>query len=101
GRDLANPTSLIESVAMLLAWLEERGRGEKFAAASQRIMSAVDATLTVPALRTRDLGGPLRTNAFTEQVIARLAHAEHAGRGKKSDLITVQRTPLVPIVKMP
>jgi len=28
GRDLANPTSLIESAAMLLAWLEERGRGE-------------------------------------------------------------------------
>ena len=78
GRDLANPTSLIESVAMLLAWLEERGRGEKFAAASQRIVSAVDATLTVPALRTRDLGGPLGTKAFTEQVIARLAHAEHA-----------------------
>src|SRR5258706_2753893 len=45
GRDLANPTSLIESAAMLLAWLEERGRGEKFAAASRRIISAVDAAI--------------------------------------------------------
>jgi 3-isopropylmalate dehydrogenase len=73
GRDLANPTSLIESAAMLLAWLEERGRGEKFAAASRRIISAVDAAIAVPDHRTRDLGGPLGTKAFTAQVIGHLA----------------------------
>jgi isocitrate/isopropylmalate dehydrogenase len=73
GRDLANPTSLIESAAMLLAWLEERGRGEKFAAASRRIISAVDAAIAVPHHRTRDLGGPLGTKAFTAHVIAGLA----------------------------
>ena len=73
GRDLANPTSLIESAAMLLAWLEERGRGEKFVAASQRIISAVDAAIAVPHHRTRDLGGPLGTKAFTAHVIAGLA----------------------------
>jgi len=76
GRDLANPTSLIESAAMLLAWLEERGRGEKFAAASQRIISAVDAAIAVPHHRTRDLGGPLGTKAFAAQVIAGLAGSE-------------------------
>jgi isocitrate/isopropylmalate dehydrogenase len=73
GRDLANPVSLIESAAMLLAWLEERGRGEKFAAASRRIMNAVDAAIAVPGHRTRDLGGPLGTKAFTAQVISGLA----------------------------
>jgi isocitrate/isopropylmalate dehydrogenase len=73
GRDVANPTSLIESAAMLLAWLEERGRGEKFAAASRRIMSAVDAAIAVPDHRTRDLGGPLGTKAFSAYVIAGLA----------------------------
>ena len=73
GRDLANPTSLIESVAMLLAWLEERGRGERFAMASRRIIGAVDAAIAVPDHRTRDLGGPLGTKAFTAQVIGRLA----------------------------
>jgi len=73
GRDLANPTSLIESAAMLLAWLEERGRGKKFAAASRRIISAVDAAIAVPQHRTRDLGGPLGTKAFTAHVIAGLA----------------------------
>jgi isocitrate/isopropylmalate dehydrogenase len=73
GRDLANPASLIESAAMLLAWLEERGRGEKFAEASRRIMHAVDAAIAVPQHRTRDLGGPLGTKAFAAQVIAGLA----------------------------
>jgi len=73
GRDLANPASLIESAAMLLAWLEERWRGEKFAAAGRRIMRAVDAAIAAPHHRTRDLGGPLGTQAFTAQVIAGLA----------------------------
>jgi 3-isopropylmalate dehydrogenase len=73
GRDVANPTSLIESAAMLLAWLEKRGRGEKFAAASRRIMSAVDAAIAVPDHRTRDLGGPLGTKAFSAHVVAGLA----------------------------
>jgi isocitrate/isopropylmalate dehydrogenase len=74
GRDLANPTSLIESAAMLLAWLEERGRGDKFAAASRRIMNAVDAAIAAPDHRTRDLGGPLGTKAFTAEVIAGLVN---------------------------
>jgi 3-isopropylmalate dehydrogenase len=76
GRDLANPASLIESAAMLLAWLEERGRGEKFAAAGRRIMQAVDAAIAAPQHRTRDLGGPLGTQAFAAQVIAGLAASE-------------------------
>jgi isocitrate/isopropylmalate dehydrogenase len=57
---------------MLLAWLEERGRGEKFSAASRCIIHAVDAAIAVPDHRTRDLGGPLGTKAFTERVIAGL-----------------------------
>jgi isocitrate/isopropylmalate dehydrogenase len=75
GRDLANPASLIESAAMLLAWLEERGRGGKFALARQRIVDAVDAAVAVPDRRTRDLGGPLGTKAFTAQVITGLAES--------------------------
>jgi 3-isopropylmalate dehydrogenase len=69
GKDLANPSSLIESAAMLLSWLEERGNGAKFAAAGRCITKAVDATIAVAANRTRDLGGPLGTKAFTERVI--------------------------------
>ena len=72
GRDIANPASLIESAAMLLAWLEERGRGAQFAAAAQAIMAALDAAIAVPETRTRDLGGPLGTKAFAAQVFAGL-----------------------------
>jgi isocitrate/isopropylmalate dehydrogenase len=72
GRDLANPASLIESAAMLLAWLEERGRGANFALAARRIMQALDATLAMAEERTADLGGPLGTKAFTARVVARL-----------------------------
>jgi len=70
GKDLANPISLIESAAMLLSWLEERGHGANFAAAGRCIAKAVDATIAVAANRTRDLGGPLGTKAFTARVIA-------------------------------
>jgi 3-isopropylmalate dehydrogenase len=74
GKDIANPTSLIESAAMLLSWLEERGNGANFAAAGQCIARAVDATIAVAANRTRDLGGPLGTKAFTARVIAAISN---------------------------
>jgi isocitrate/isopropylmalate dehydrogenase len=73
GHDIANPTSLIESAAMLLSWLAERGHGENFAAAGHSIFKALDATLAVPACRTRDLGGALGTKAFAARVIANIA----------------------------
>jgi len=72
GRDIANPTSLILSAAMLLEWLaEHRGlnAGEK---AASSISDAVDATLADPAARTRDLGGDLGTKAFTQRLTDRL-----------------------------
>lgn len=72
GRGVANPASLIESAAMLLAWLEQRGRGKNFAEAAKRIVAAIDATIAVPANRTRDLGGRLGTKAFTAKVIKTL-----------------------------
>jgi 3-isopropylmalate dehydrogenase len=75
GRDLANPTSLIESAAMLLSWLAERGHGEHFAAAGHSIVEALDATIAVPAYRTRDLGGQVGTKAFTARVVDGIAAA--------------------------
>jgi isocitrate/isopropylmalate dehydrogenase len=76
GKDVANPSSLIESAAMLLAWLEERGASANFAAAARSITAAIDSTIAVTAHRTRDLGGPLGTKAFTAKVIEAVARAE-------------------------
>jgi isocitrate/isopropylmalate dehydrogenase len=39
-------------------------------------MAAVDAVIAVPEQRTRDLGGPLGTKAFTAHLIAHLAKPE-------------------------
>lgn len=68
GQDVANPTSLILSVAMLLDWLAEHRDRPDLAAAAALIDRSVDRTLENPDTRTRDLGGSLGTNAFADAV---------------------------------
>jgi isocitrate/isopropylmalate dehydrogenase len=70
GQDRANPTSLIGSAAMLLAWLGDRRKDNELHAAAAAIESALDRTLAAPDGRTRDLGGKLGTKAFGERVAA-------------------------------
>jgi 3-isopropylmalate dehydrogenase len=72
GRDLANPTSLILSAAMLLEWLARRHGNAACALAAQKIDAAIDAAINDPATRTRDLGGTLGTQDFAKNVAARL-----------------------------
>jgi len=57
GKDLANPSSLIGSLAMLLRHLGA-------ADAASAIDTALDTALSRPETRTRDLGGTLGTAAF-------------------------------------
>ncbi len=68
GRDIANPTSLILSAAMMLDWLGEQRKVAALEAAGQAIDAAVDRVLADPASRTRDLGGSLGTREFGERV---------------------------------
>jgi 3-isopropylmalate dehydrogenase len=68
GRDVANPTSLILSAAMMLRWLAERRGDAALEEAGVAIERAVDATLADPGTRTRDLGGMLGTSAFAAAV---------------------------------
>jgi isocitrate/isopropylmalate dehydrogenase len=72
GQDKANPSSLIGSVAMLLAWLGERRDDERLLRAAEGIEHALDAVIAVPEWRTGDLGGPLGTRAFAEKVAEQL-----------------------------
>src|SRR6476659_3734887 len=73
GKDVANPASLIGSVAMLLTWLGERRSDPKFIRAADLIERALDQAIAKPETRTRDLGGPLGTRAFGERVAAAVA----------------------------
>ncbi|MGO4675019.1 isocitrate/isopropylmalate dehydrogenase family protein [Bosea sp. 2YAB26] len=72
GQNLANPTSLILSAAMLLDWRGRRDANAKLIAAAGAIERAVDVVLDDPATRTRDIGGTLGTDAFAEAVTAEL-----------------------------
>ncbi|MDQ7859095.1 MAG: isocitrate/isopropylmalate family dehydrogenase [Armatimonadota bacterium] len=71
GRDAANPTGEILSVAMLLRWLGERHGDPALVVAAGRIEAAVERAFAA-GTRTRDLGGALGTRAFTEAVLAGL-----------------------------
>lgn len=78
GKDLANPTSLILSAAMLLDWMGTRHSKPALSKAGSAIQAAIDKVLLTPATRTRDLGGLLGTKAFTQAVIAALKGNETA-----------------------
>jgi len=75
GQDRANPVSLVLSAAMLLGWLGRRHGRENFATAERVVGSAVDELIKDPATCTRDLGGPLGTQAFTAALCDRLRSA--------------------------
>jgi 3-isopropylmalate dehydrogenase len=68
GQDRANPTSLILSAAMLLAWMGEKRRTEALSRAATAIEAAIDQMLVHPSTRTPDLGGALGTQAFARAV---------------------------------
>ena len=73
GAGVANPSSLIGSAAMLLAWLGERRGDASLTRAAALIEEALDRTIEQPEYRTRDLGGPLGTGAFTDRVVAAIS----------------------------
>ena len=68
GKNIANPSSLIGSAAMLLAWLGERRKDDKLTRAAAAIEAALDKTIADPNTRTPDMGGKLGTDAFGEAV---------------------------------
>jgi 3-isopropylmalate dehydrogenase len=67
GQNVANPTSMILSIAMLLEWLGKR-RGDTNLLKAGKEMAATDRTLAVPEFRTRDLGGSMGTQEFAQRV---------------------------------
>ncbi|HEV7394780.1 MAG TPA: isocitrate/isopropylmalate family dehydrogenase, partial [Burkholderiales bacterium] len=71
-KDIANPTGLILSTAMLLDWLGNRRSRSELGQAAHAIEAAVDAVLANAATRTVDLGGNTGTRAFGAAVVAQL-----------------------------
>jgi 3-isopropylmalate dehydrogenase len=72
GRDIANPFSLILSMALLLAWHGERSGAARFESAARAIENAVAAAIQ-GGRATRDVGGTLGTAATGQAIVEILA----------------------------
>ena len=73
GNNIANPTSMILSVAMLLSWMGTRHNKPALHQAARAMESAIDAVLADPKSRTRDLGGMMTSDEFGRHVAAVVA----------------------------
>ncbi|MFW7378258.1 MAG: isocitrate/isopropylmalate dehydrogenase family protein [Oligoflexus sp.] len=65
GKGLANPTALLLSAIMMLDHLDMKE-------CSERVQRALRKTLANPETRTKDLGGSLSTQPFTDAIIGNL-----------------------------
>src|SRR5581483_5496391 len=72
GRDVANPFSLILSMALLLAWHGERKGERRFEEAARAVEGAVAAAIEAGQV-TKDIGGALGTAATGRAVVEILA----------------------------
>jgi isocitrate/isopropylmalate dehydrogenase len=84
GRNLANPTSLILSAAMLLEWRGRRDNEPRLLAGAAAIEAAIDVVLANPATRTRDTGGELGTDRFCAAVCAAIREAASSSEATRS-----------------
>ena len=65
GRNIANPTALLQTAVLMLHHLGEHVRAE-------RIFGALLGVLSKPELRTGDLGGKASTSSFADSIISAL-----------------------------
>ena len=63
GKNMANPTALLQSGILMLRYLGERNAADK-------IEKALHYTLSKKEVRTRDLGGTASTTEYTEAIVA-------------------------------
>ncbi|WP_194712618.1 isocitrate/isopropylmalate dehydrogenase family protein [Noviherbaspirillum soli] len=72
GRDCANPSSLVLSAAMLLAWHGQRSGDQAFVTAARAIEQATTEAIACGEM-TADVGGRMGTKAAGKALTARLA----------------------------
>lgn len=68
GLNIANPTGIISSAAMLLRWLAEKHTDHKLADVATTVECALYQTLQ-DDVKTKDLGGHASTSDFTEAIL--------------------------------
>jgi isocitrate dehydrogenase (NAD+) len=66
GKDVANPTALLQSAILMLRYLDET-------AAADKAQKALEAAYTAGKTLTRDVGGTAGTTQFTDAILAAMA----------------------------
>jgi isocitrate dehydrogenase (NAD+) len=62
GKDMANPTALLQSAVLMLHHINEK-------AAAERVQSAIEQVYREGKVLTRDVGGTAGTNTFADAVL--------------------------------
>ncbi|HET7345716.1 MAG TPA: isocitrate dehydrogenase (NAD(+)) [Acidobacteriaceae bacterium] len=65
GKDIANPTALLQSAILMLRHIDEDGAADK-------VQAALEKTYSAKKTLTRDVGGKAGTRAFADAVIANM-----------------------------
>ena len=68
GKDIANPTALLQSAILMLHHIDET-------AAAERLQTALEHVYTEKKTLTRDVHGTAGTSAFADAVVAALSQA--------------------------
>ena len=71
GKQAANPSSFILSAKMMFEWLGMKNNDQKCFTVAKKIESAVYGVVQ-KGIRTKDIGGNITTNEFTEHVISNI-----------------------------
>ena len=71
GKQIANPTSFILSIKMMLEWLGDKHNDQKCIDAGQKLESIVY-DVVKNNIKTKDTGGDKTTMEFTKEIISRL-----------------------------
>jgi isocitrate dehydrogenase (NAD+) len=66
GKDIANPTALLQSAVLMLRHLDEM-------AAADKVQTAIEAVYSERKTLTRDVGGSAGTTQFADAVLAAMA----------------------------
>jgi 3-isopropylmalate dehydrogenase len=71
GKNIANPSSFLLSIKMMLDWLGKKHDDAKCIAVGKKLESTIF-DLVKHGVKTKDIGGEKSTSEFTREIIARL-----------------------------
>ncbi|MGI0096929.1 MAG: isocitrate/isopropylmalate family dehydrogenase, partial [Nitrosopumilaceae archaeon] len=72
GKQIANPSSFILSIKMMLEWLGMQNNDKKCIEVAEKLESTVY-NIVKNGIKTKDIGGDKTTMEFTKEILSRLA----------------------------